>query len=394
VVVRFAAKVGDDMSLIRLFASLRGLVVKETRHVLRDRQTLVILLLMPLVQVLLYGFAIRTDVRGVNVAVVDPTPDALTRALVLRVDGSLRHAVLDVYPTDNALEGAFASGKIRQAIVLPTNVSRQVARGEPLSIQVITDGSDPNAGSSMASYAEAIVRRWYAESVVAERGPSALRGSGGAQIAIESRMRFNPTMESANLFVPGLIALVVTIVSAMMTAIAITREKELGTMEMLLVSPLRPATIVLGKVVPYAALGFLNIAIVLGAARVVFDVPVRGSVALLLAQCALYVVTTLALGIVISTGARTQRTAMLAALGGLLLPTIMLSGFIFPVDSLPTPLKAVSNIVPARWFLVIVRGIMLKGSGMAVLWQETLVLAGLTTALLAVGIKRLSVRLD
>jgi ABC-2 type transport system permease protein len=238
------------------------------------------------------------------------------------------------------------------------------------------------------------VRRWYAEAVVAERGPSALRGSSGAQIAIESRMRFNPTMESANLFVPGLIALVVTIVSAMMTAIAITREKELGTMEMLLVSPLRPATIVLGKVVPYAALGFLNIAIVLGAARVVFDVPVRGSVALLLAQCALYVVTTLALGIVISTSARTQRTAMLAALAGLLLPTIMLSGFIFPIDSLPTPLKAVSNIVPARWFLVIVRGIMLKGSGMAVLWQETLVLAGLTTALLAVGIKRLSVRLD
>lgn len=382
------------MSITRLFASLRGLVVKETRHVLRDRQTLAILLLMPLVQVLLYGFAIRTDVRGVNVAVVDPTPDALTRALVLRVDGSLRHAVLDVYPTDDALEQAFAAGRIRQAIVLPTNVSRQVARGEPLSIQVITDGSDPNAGSSMASYAEAIVRRWYAESVMAERGPSALRGSSGAQIAIESRMRFNPTMESANLFVPGLIALVVTIVSAMMTAIAITREKELGTMEMLLVSPLRPATIVLGKVVPYAALGFLNIAIVLGAARVVFDVPVRGSVALLLAQCALYVVTTLALGIVISTGARTQRTAMLAALGGLLLPTIMLSGFIFPIDSLPTPLKAVSNIVPARWFLVIVRGIMLKGSGMAVLWEETLVLAGLTTALLAVGIKRLSVRLD
>jgi ABC-2 type transport system permease protein len=165
-------------------------------------------------------------------------------------------------------------------------------------------------------------------------------------------------------------------------------------MEMLLVSPLRPATIVLGKVVPYAGLGIINIAIVLGAARVVFDVPVRGSIPLLLAQCALYVVTTLALGIVISTGARTQRTAMLAALGGLLLPTIMLSGFIFPIDSLPTPLKAISNIVPARWFLVIVRGIMLKGSGMSVLWQETLVLFGLTTALLAVGIRRLSVRLD
>jgi ABC-2 type transport system permease protein len=383
-----------DTRLGRLFASLRGLVVKETRHVLRDRQTLAILLLMPLVQVLLYGFAIRTDVRGVNVAVVDPTPDAVTRALVLRVDGSSRHAVLDVFPTTDALEQQFAAGRIRQAIVLPTDVSRRIARAEPLAVQVITDGSDPNAGSAMASYADAIVRRWYAESIVAERGPAALRGSGTAQIAVETRMRFNPTMESANLFVPGLIALVLTIVSAMMTAIAITREKELGTMEMLLVSPLRPATIIVGKVIPYAALGIINIGIVLGAARVVFDVPVRGSVPLLLAQCALYVVTTLALGIVISTGARTQRTAMLAALGGLLLPTIMLSGFIFPIDSLPAPLKAVSNIVPARWFLVIVRGIMLKGSGLSVLWQETLVLFGLTTALLAVGIRRLSVRLD
>lgn len=385
---------GGPGRLVQLFAALRGLVVKETRHVLRDRQTLAILLLMPLAQVLLYGFAIRTDVRGVRVAVVDPTPDASTRALVLRVDGSARHDVMEVVPTDADIAAQFAAGTIRQAIVLPTDVSRRLARREALSVQVITDGSDPNAGSAMASYAEAMLRRWHAEQLVARHGPAMLGNVGAARIEIATRMRFNPTMESAQLFVPGLIALVLTIVSAMMTAIAITREKELGTLELLLVSPLRPATIVLGKVVPYAVLGMLNIGVVLGAARLVFDVPVRGSMALLLAQCALYVVTTLALGFVISTGARTQRAAMLAALGGLLLPTIMLSGFIFPVDSLPAPLKLVSNLVPARWFLVIVRGIMLKGAGLEVLWQETLVVAGLTTLLLAVGIRRLNVRLD
>jgi ABC-2 type transport system permease protein len=165
-------------------------------------------------------------------------------------------------------------------------------------------------------------------------------------------------------------------------------------MELLLVSPLRPSTIVIGKMVPYAVLGMANVAIVLAAAQLVFHVPIRGSVPLLLAQSALYIVTTLALGLVISTGSRTQRAAMLAALGGLLLPTIMLSGFIFPIDSLPTPLKVVSHIIPARWFLVIVRGIMLKGAGLEVLWQETLILAGLTTLLLAVGIRRLNVRLD
>lgn len=382
------------MRLTQLAAALRGLVVKEARHVLRDRQTLAILLLMPLAQVLLYGFAIRTDVRGVQVVIVDPTPDASTRALVQRVDGSARHAVTAVLPTDATIGAHFAAGRIRQAIVLPTEVDRRLARGEALAVQVITDGSDPNAGSAMAAYAEAMLRRWHAETLVARHGPAVLRDPNAARIDIATRMRFNPTMESAQLFVPGLIALVLTIVSAMMTAIAITREKELGTMELLLVSPLRPATIVLGKMVPYAVLGMANVAIVLGAAQLVFHVPIRGSVPLLLAQSALYIVTTLALGLVISTGARTQRAAMLAALGGLLLPTIMLSGFIFPIDSLPTPLKVVSNAIPARWFLVIVRGIMLKGAGLEVLWQETLVLAGLTALLLTVGIRRLNVRLD
>jgi ABC-2 type transport system permease protein len=375
------------MSAFNGLAALRGLVVKETRHVLRDRQTLLILLLMPLAQVLLYGYAIRTDVRGIRTVIVDPTPDLATRALLSRFEASDRYQVRDVVPTDVGLAGAFSSGDVRQAIVLPTDVERRLGRGEALAIQVITDGSDPNAGSAMSGYAEVILRRWYAE----RSGADASRAPG---IRVDSRMRYNPTLESANLFVPGLIALVVTIVSAMMTAIAITREKEMGTMEMLLVSPLRPSTIVLGKVVPYAVLGLLNVLIVLTAAAVVFHVPIRGSVPLLLAECLLYVFTTLAIGIVISTAARTQRTAMLAALAGLLLPTIMLSGFIFPIASMPTPLRVFSNIVPARWFLVIVRGIMLKGSGLGVLWQETLILAGLTTALLAIGIKRLSVRLD
>ncbi len=371
----------------RRWAALRGLVVKESRHVLRDRQTLVILLLMPLVQVLLYGYAIRTDVSGIRTVIVDPTPDIATRSLLARFEASDRYDVREVVPTDFAIERGFASGALRQAIVLPTDVERRLGRGEPISVLIVTDGSDPNAGSAMRSYAEAILRRWYSEA-----STNTLGGARG--IRVESRMRYNPTLESANLFVPGLIALVVTIVSAMMTAIAITRETEMGTMEMLLVSPLRPSAIVLGKVLPYAALGLLNVFIVLSAAAAVFHVPVRGSLALLLAECLLYVFTTLAIGIVISTAARTQRTAMLMALGGLLLPTIMLSGFIFPIASMPTPLRVFSNIVPARWFLVIVRGIMLKGAGLGTLWQETLVLLGLTTALLAVGIRRLSVRLD
>ena len=165
-------------------------------------------------------------------------------------------------------------------------------------------------------------------------------------------------------------------------------------MEMLLVSPLHPVAIVVGKVVPYVVMGFTNVLLVLGAARLVFGMPLRGNVALLLAEALLYILTALALGIVISTSAATQRTAMIAAMAGLLLPTLMLSGFIFPLDSMPTPLQVISNIIPARWFLIIVRGIMVKGAGLATLWQETLILLAQTVLLLAVGVRRLAIRLE
>ena len=179
----------------------------------------------------------------------------------------------------------------------------------------------------------------------------------------------------------------------LMTAISIAREKETGTMEMLLVSPIRPVAVVAGKVIPYIVLGFISVLLVLVAARVVFEVPLRGSVTLLLAESALYIVTALALGVVISTKAPNQRTAMIAALAGLMLPTMILSGFIFPIDSLPRPLQLLSYIVPARWFLTIVRGIMLKGAGLATLWQETLVLVGMTLLFLSRGARGLAIRL-
>jgi ABC-2 type transport system permease protein len=236
----------------------------------------------------------------------------------------------------------------------------------------------------MMGYASAIVERWHRESVPA---------SGGFRIDARARMRYNPTLESAHLFVPGLVAFVLTIVSALMTAISITREKETGTMEMLLVSPIRPKAIVAGKVVPYIGLGFVSVLLVLVAARTVFGVPLRGSLLLLLAESVLYIITALALGILISTKVPNQRTAMIAALAGLMMPTLLLSGFIFPLDSLPAVLQWLSYVVPARWFLTIVRGIMLKGAGLATLWQETLILVGMTLFLLVKGSRGLAIRL-
>ena len=361
-----------------------GFVRKETLHLLRDRQTLAILLLFPVLQVLIFGFAVRTDVREIAIAVVDPTPDVATRALRERLAASDRFHIVSVAPTAAGLERQFRTGDIRQALVLPSDVERRIGRGDSLPIQLLTDGSDPNTGGIMQGYAGAVVERWYRD---------AAPGRPGLRIEPQTRMRYNPTLESAHLFVPGLVAYVLTIISAMMTAISITREKETGTMEMLLVSPIRPQAIVLGKVVPYIVLGFISVLLVLVASRTVFGVPLRGSLALLLAESGLYIVTALSLGIVISTVAPNQRTAMLAALAGLMMPTLLLSGFIFPLDSLPRPLQLLSNVVPARWFLTVVRGIMIKGAGLETLWQETLVLVGMTLFLLARGSRGLAIRL-
>jgi ABC-2 type transport system permease protein len=361
-----------------------GFVRKETLHLLRDRQTLGILILLPLLQVLIFGFAVRTDVRDIALAVVDPTPDVATLALRGRIAASDRFHIALVSPTVEPLDLAFREGSIRQALVLPRDVERRIGRGDSLPVQLLTDGSDPNTGGIMQGYAAAIIQRWY---------HAAVPGAADLRIQAETRMRYNPTLESAHLFVPGLVAFVLTIISAMMTAISIAREKETGTMEMLLVSPIRPGAIVAGKVVPYIVLGFISVLLVLAAARAVFGVPLRGSLTLLLAESGLYIITALALGVVISTKAPNQRTAMIAALAGLMMPTLLLSGFIFPLDSLPWPLQWLSHLVPARWFLTIVRGIMLKGAGLATLWQETLVLCGMTLVLLVAGSHKLAIRL-
>ena len=361
-----------------------GFVRKETLHLLRDRQTLAILLLFPVVQVLIFGFAVRTDVRDIAIAIVDPTPDVATKELRERIDASDRFHIVSAASSAQGLDLQFRRGAIRQALVLPTDVERRLGRGDSLPVQLLTDGSDPNTGGIMQGYATSIVQRWYRDAVPA---------SGALRIETQARMRYNPTLESSHLFVPGLVAFVLTIVAALMTAISISREKETGTMEMLLVSPIRPTAIVAGKVVPYIGLGFVSVLLVLVAARTVFGVPLRGSLVLLLAESGLYIVTALALGIVISTVAPNQRTAMIAALAGLMLPTLLLSGFIFPLDSLPKVLQWLSYVVPARWFLTIVRGIMLKGAGLATLWQETLILIGMTLLFLVKGSRGLAIRL-
>ncbi len=362
---------------------LLGFMRKEMHHILRDRKTLVVLLVLPLAQVLLFGFAVRTDIREIRVVAVDPAPDAATLSLQARFRGADVFTLDRVVASADALPELFQEGAVDQALVFPTGFASKLGGTEPVALQVITDAADPNTGSAMQAYAEAVVRRWRAE-----------RG-GGPPVRIEtsSRMWFNPTLESVNLFVPGLIAILLTVVSALMSAISLSREKERGTLEVLLVSPLKPWQIITGKVLPYMALGFVNVASVLMAAWLVFDVPFRGSLALLLFEALLYVLVSLALGVLIAAVTTSQRTAMVGALMGLLLPTLLLSGMLFPLSSMPDWLRPLGNLVPGKWFLLAARGIMLKGVGLEHLWQETLVLVGMTGALMVAAVRAFDVRL-
>ena len=394
--------------------SLLGLLRKEVQHIRRDPRTLAVVLLLPVVQVVLFGFAIRTDVDHVRLAIVDPAPDETTLAIRSRFTSANVFEVKAILQRAEDLEPLFQSGDIQEAVVFEHDFAARVRDGDA-QLLIVTDGTEPNTASLLQAYAQAVVGGYAAEQRAASPGP--LRGtrpapapvgeidngdavgvpqsgSGAPMIHAQIRTRFNPTRESSNLFVPGLMAFVLTIISSLMTAISLTREKETGTLEALLVSPLRPWSIIVGKVFPYLIIGFISAVAVIIEGRLIFHVPMRGSLALLLAEALLFILASLSLGILVSARTSSQRVAMLGAALATMLPNILLSGFIFPVESMPLALRLLSNIVPGRWFVEIARGIMLKGVGLEYLWPQSVVLVVMSLVLLTAAARSFNARLD
>ena len=394
--------------------SLLGLLRKEVQHIRRDPRTLAVVLLLPVVQVVLFGFAIRTDVDHVRLAIVDPAPDETTLAIRSRFTSAGVFEVKAILQRAEDLEPLFQSGDIQEAVVFEHDFAARVRDGDA-QLLIVTDGTEPNTASLLQAYAQAVVAGYAAEQRAASPGP--LRGtrpasvpvgeidngdavgvpqsgSGAPMIHAQVRTRFNPTRESSNLFVPGLMAFVLTIISSLMTAISLTREKETGTLEALLVSPLRPWSIIVGKVFPYLIIGFISAVAVIIEGRLIFHVPMRGSLALLLAEALLFILASLSLGILVSARTSSQRVAMLGAALATMLPNILLSGFIFPVESMPLALRLFSNIVPGRWFVEIARGIMLKGVGLEYLWPQSVVLVVMSLVLLTAAARSFNARLD
>lgn len=352
-----------------------GFMRKEFFHIFRDKRSMYVLFGLPIVQLLLFGFAIRNELNQADLAIWDRSNDPVTRELTGRIFASGTFVSAGTVHREADIDPLFESGRARQVVVFEPDFAERLEREGTAHVGLITDASDPN---------QAQILQAAVESIVADVRPN---------MRVSVRMLYNPQLRSTNLFVPGLIAIILMLVNALMTSISITREKELGTMEALLASPLSPIQIIVGKVIPYLALSLVNVMTVLLVATAVFKVPFEGSVGLFFAEAVLFTMTALSLGILISTKAKTQQVAMFVALGGLLLPTILLSGFIFPVENMAVPLQVISNVVPARWFLEIVRGIMLKGNGMAELWEETVILMGMTVALILISVKNFNIRL-
>ena len=365
--------------------ALLGLLRKEWYHILRDRRTLFVIIFYPIVQVMLFGSSIRTDVRDVRLAIVDPTPDATTLAIRNRFSAGGVFRIVVVSATDAPLTHFFQTDSVQVAVAFQPRFGERLSRGEPAQVFIFSDATEPNSGMSRQIYVRSVLQGYQSDIGLQP---------GSIRIVPRVRSRFNPTRVSTNLFVPGLMAVILTIIAALMTALSLTREKETGTMEVLLVSPLRPWQIIIGKVAPYLAIGLLGVLSVYSVARIVFHVPMHGSLALLIAEGMLFILVSLSIGILVSARTSSQRVAMLAAVMITLLPTQMLSGVVFPVESMPRLLQWVSAIFPARWFVVIARGVMLKGVGLAYLWQETIILAAMAAVLLLASTHSFKVRLE
>ena len=341
---------------------------------------------MPIVQVLLFGFAITNEINNVDIAILDHSKDATTKEIINKISASKYFSIKQFLDNEAAIESAFEKGKIKAVLNFEKDFSRKLVTEKQATVQILTDATDPNTANTISNYTSAILQKYQQD---INQDVKVLY-----QIVPKTRMVFNPELKSVFMFVPGVMTVILMLVSAMMTSISITREKELGTMEILLVSPLKPFQVIIGKVIPYILLSVINAVMIILLSIFVFRMPIQGSLFLLGAESILFIINALSLGILISTVSTTQQTAMMVSLMGLMLPVILLSGFIFPISSMPIPLQAISNIIPAKWFIIILKGIMLKGVGLAYIWKETLILLGMTLFFIALSVKKYKIRLE
>ncbi|MBU2557063.1 MAG: ABC transporter permease [Bacteroidetes bacterium] len=364
---------------------MKGFIIKEFLHIFRDLRTMLILFGMPVAQVLLFGFAITNEINHASIAVLDRAKDSKSLELQQKLTASGYFKFNAQLDHSTEIEKAFQSGKVKEVVVIPADFEKTLALGQPTAVQLINDASDPNTANLISSYTTAILMDFAANEMTQNQA---------MPVTTETTMLYNPELKGVFMFVPGTITILLMLVSAMMTSISIAREKEMGTMEVLLISPLKPYQIILGKVMPYVVFSFVNALVILIMAYTIFEMPINGSLLLLLAETLLFILMALSMGLFISTISNTQQTAMLLSMFALMLPTILLSGFVFPVENMPDPLQWLSHLMPSKWFIIIVKSIMLKGLGFMYIWKETLIILALAVFFVLLSIKNFEVRLN
>ena len=364
------------------------LVRKEFLELRQDPRLFAIVIIAPLLQLTMLGYAASTDVRDVPIVVVDQDASPASRDLVARFEASQYFIVVDSVPSLSDVDAYLDGGRAWMALAIPADYGERLGAGQSTAVQVVADGTDGNSTNVALGYARLLVAS-YARDLQA----ASARAPAGPLIGADVRVWFNPSLESRAFMIPGILALVLLVVTTNLSSMAIVRERELGTLEQLNVTPLARWELIAGKLLPYAVLGMIDALLVIAVAVGWFEVPLRGSLALLLTMCLVYLLTTLGLGLFVSTISSTQQQAMMTASFFFLLPMVFLSGFIFPIENMPDVIQPLTYLIPLRYFLVILRGIFLKGIGLEVLWPQALALLGWGIAILTLATLRSAKRL-
>ena len=372
---------------------MRAVARKEFLHVVRDTRSLVLALVMPMMLVLLFGFALTLDVNNVPLVVWDQSQTPVSRELVSRFTSSRYFAVVDRVDNYRSVERAIDSRNALLALVIPRDFGARVSSQRPASVQVIVDGSDSNTATIASGYADVVVRT-YSQDVTLDY--LRLRGVNDLHQPLELRTRvwFNEDLESKNFIVPGLTALIMMVIAALLTSVTVAREWERGTMEQLISTPVRGPELILGKLFPYFCIGFFDVIVAVLMGELFFHVPLRGSLLLLFGSSAMFLAGALAIGILVSTTSRSQMVAFELAMLLSFLPAFLLSGFIFPIDNMPRVVQYVTYIVPARYFITLLRGVYLKGVGLEVLGLQAGLLTAYAIAVVTIASLRFRKKLD
>ena len=361
---------------------------KEFLELRRDPRLFGIIIIAPIVQLTMLGYAATTDVRDVPMVVVDEDRTADSRALVSRFEASDNFVVVDTLSSVREVDSFLDSGRAWMALTIPADYGERITAGQPSVVQVIADGTDANSTNVALAYAGNLVAT-YAREIAVTAG----RASATPLLAADVRVWFNPELESRDFMIPGILALLLLVITTNLSSMAVVREREVGTLEQLNVTPVARWELIAGKLLPYALIGLVDVLLVVAVALLWFEVPLRGSFALLMLMCIVYLLTTLGLGLFVSTISSTQQQAMMTASFFFLIPMVFLSGFVFPIENMPEWIQPVTYLIPLRYFLVILRGIFLKGIGLETLWPQALALLAWGVAILTLAVLRSSKRL-